>query len=284
MSTDITTEQEITTSALSKRPGDAVVGESVPHESAALHVTGHALYTDDLVGRTKQRAARPPRAGAPRPRPGHPARRRAGLRRRGGRARPDRRRRARHQRRRDQARRAAVPRRGALLRPLRLLGARREPRGRAARGGGDRGRLRGAAGAADRRGGDRRRELPGRAADDGPRRRRGRAGPGDPRLRGRHHDGRAGALLPRDALLAGDGRRGRPGLRAVEHPAPHRDPGDRRPRARRAEPRRDRAVPADGRWLRGQGDAAPRARGGGRARRDLDRTAGPAAAEPRRRT
>ncbi len=29
------------------------VGESIPHESAALHVTGAALYTDDLVGRTR---------------------------------------------------------------------------------------------------------------------------------------------------------------------------------------------------------------------------------------
>ena len=29
-----------------------MVGEAVPHESAALHVTGHALYTDDLVLRT----------------------------------------------------------------------------------------------------------------------------------------------------------------------------------------------------------------------------------------
>ena len=37
---------------LSSRPELAVVGESVPHEAAALHVTGHALYTDDLVGRT----------------------------------------------------------------------------------------------------------------------------------------------------------------------------------------------------------------------------------------
>lgn len=27
------------------------VGAALPHESAALHVTGHALYTDDLVGR-----------------------------------------------------------------------------------------------------------------------------------------------------------------------------------------------------------------------------------------
>ena len=40
-------------SALSERPVNPVVGLAVPHESAALHVTGEALYTDDLVGRTK---------------------------------------------------------------------------------------------------------------------------------------------------------------------------------------------------------------------------------------
>ena len=40
-------------SALSERPAEPVVGRAVPHESAALHVTGRALYTDDLVGRTK---------------------------------------------------------------------------------------------------------------------------------------------------------------------------------------------------------------------------------------
>ena len=40
-------------STLSERPGDASVGMAVPHESAALHVTGEALYTDDLVVRTK---------------------------------------------------------------------------------------------------------------------------------------------------------------------------------------------------------------------------------------
>ena len=39
-------------SELSLRPDDAVVGLALPHESAALHVTGHALYTDDLVHRT----------------------------------------------------------------------------------------------------------------------------------------------------------------------------------------------------------------------------------------
>src|SRR5690606_8991325 len=39
-------------SQLSERPDDAIVGLALPHESAALHVTGHALYTDDLVQRT----------------------------------------------------------------------------------------------------------------------------------------------------------------------------------------------------------------------------------------
>ena len=34
-------------------PSSAVVGVPMPHESAALHVTGHALYTDDLVAATK---------------------------------------------------------------------------------------------------------------------------------------------------------------------------------------------------------------------------------------
>ena len=32
-----------------ERPTNAVVGATIPHESAALHVTGAALYTDDLV-------------------------------------------------------------------------------------------------------------------------------------------------------------------------------------------------------------------------------------------
>ena len=40
-------------SSLSDRPAQSVVGEAVPHESAALHVTGEALYTDDLVLHTK---------------------------------------------------------------------------------------------------------------------------------------------------------------------------------------------------------------------------------------
>ena len=40
-------------STLSERPSDPVVGEPQIHESAALHVSGEALYTDDLVLRTK---------------------------------------------------------------------------------------------------------------------------------------------------------------------------------------------------------------------------------------
>jgi xanthine dehydrogenase large subunit len=40
-------------SSLSERPTNPLVGQEIPHESAALHVTGAALYTDDLVGRTR---------------------------------------------------------------------------------------------------------------------------------------------------------------------------------------------------------------------------------------
>jgi xanthine dehydrogenase large subunit len=38
---------------LSQRPDAASAGDAIPHESADLHVTGLALYTDDLVWRTK---------------------------------------------------------------------------------------------------------------------------------------------------------------------------------------------------------------------------------------
>src|SRR6476619_5229694 len=37
---------------LADRPDRPVVGLAVSHESADLHVTGKALYTQDLVGRT----------------------------------------------------------------------------------------------------------------------------------------------------------------------------------------------------------------------------------------
>lgn len=41
-------------SALSHRPSDPIVGQPVPHESARLHVTGQALYTDDIAARTPE--------------------------------------------------------------------------------------------------------------------------------------------------------------------------------------------------------------------------------------
>ena len=65
-----------------------------------------------------------------------------------------------------------------------------------------------------------------------------------------------------------------------QHAAPERDPGDHRARAGPDELRGHGAVPADGRRLRRQGDAAARLRGDRRARRPLDRPAGAAAAEP----
>ncbi|MBA8794803.1 xanthine dehydrogenase large subunit [Friedmanniella endophytica] len=37
---------------LADRPANPAVGREVPHEAAALHVTGAALYTDDLITRT----------------------------------------------------------------------------------------------------------------------------------------------------------------------------------------------------------------------------------------
>jgi xanthine dehydrogenase large subunit len=40
-------------SELATRPESPAVGMAVPHESAVLHVTGTALYTDDLIYRTK---------------------------------------------------------------------------------------------------------------------------------------------------------------------------------------------------------------------------------------
>ena len=62
---------------LADRPINPKVGLEISHESAALHVTGAALYTEDLVEPDQGRAARLAAAGAARPRPGHPARSRA---------------------------------------------------------------------------------------------------------------------------------------------------------------------------------------------------------------
>ena len=98
---------------------DPVVGEPLAHESAALHVTGAALYTDDLAARTRA-CSRLARAVAARARPRHAPRRPPALDVPGvvrvltaadvpGR-----------QRRRRQARRAAVPHRGDVPRPRRV--------------------------------------------------------------------------------------------------------------------------------------------------------------------
>ena len=56
---------------LADRPINPKVGLEIPHESADLHVTGAALYTDDLVGPDQGRAARLAAAVAARARPRH---------------------------------------------------------------------------------------------------------------------------------------------------------------------------------------------------------------------
>ena len=45
-------------SAVATTRPEAVVGLPLPHESAALHVTGEALYTDDLVAPDPRHPAR----------------------------------------------------------------------------------------------------------------------------------------------------------------------------------------------------------------------------------
>ena len=50
---DAYSERVIAIHDLATRPESAAVGVPIPHESAALHVTGTALYTDDISYRTK---------------------------------------------------------------------------------------------------------------------------------------------------------------------------------------------------------------------------------------
>ena len=265
---------------LADRPDRPVVGLEVSHESADLHVTGAALYTEDLVGRTHGTLHAWP-VQAP-----HAHARVTGLRvdgrlrraRRGAGA--DRRRRARRERRRREARRAAVPQRGHVLRARGLLGARRDP------GGGPAGR--GPVEAdyeplpalisvhdaieADSYQGHQRTVSRGDAAAA----LEAAALPVQRRAR----DRRPGALLPGDPGRAGAGRRERPDLRAVQHAAPVRDPGHRGPRARPARSPGHRAVPAHGRRLRRQGVPAARAGRHRGARRHAHRAPGEPAAEP----
>ena len=117
---------------LADRPINPKVGLEISHESAGLHVTGKALYTQDLVNRTKDTLHAWP-VQAP-----HAHAMVTGLRVEAayevpGVVRvltaddvpgPERRRR--------EARRTAVPQRGDVLRARRLLGARRDAGGRAA--------------------------------------------------------------------------------------------------------------------------------------------------------
>ena len=92
----------------------------------------------------------------------------------------------------------------------------------AARQGADsgRGQLRAAARADHRARRDPGRQLSGPPADGQPRRRGRRAGTGRVPVQRRARDRRPGALLPGDAGRAGAGRRERPDLRPVEHAAP----------------------------------------------------------------
>ena len=219
--------------------------------------------------------------GAPRARAGHRPAGRPGVRRRGRGARADRRRRARGQRRRRQARRAAVPDRGdvSTATPSAGCSARRSrPPGSAptpSRSTTSRCRrsstVREAIAADSFQGG-----RPHVAAGDVEAALGGAAHvfSGETEMAGQEH------FYLETHCSPGARRRGRPGLRAEQHPAPDRDPGDRRPRARSAQPRRHRAVPADGRRLRRQGDAAARVRRDRGARRDAHRPPGPAAAQP----
>ena len=119
---------------------------------------------------------------------------------------------------------------------------------------------------------------------DGDRRHRRRVRGVRARLHRRVHLLRPGALLPGDARRARPGRRERAAVHPEQHPAPLGDPGDRLPRPGRPRPRDDRAVPAHGRRIRRQGDAAARVRGHRRARRQAHRPPGPACASTGRRT
>ena len=51
-------EGGVSMSTLAERPDNAVVGTPSPHESAELHVTGSAMYTDDIAAHTAGRAHR----------------------------------------------------------------------------------------------------------------------------------------------------------------------------------------------------------------------------------
>ena len=162
-----------------------------------------------------------------------------------------------------------------------VLGARRDPGGRADRRGQGRGRVRAAAVAGDgaprpsRRRASRARGPPCAAASRKPQWDAcAHVFEGEFEFGGQEH-----FYLETHAALALR-RRERAGVRPVQHAAPQRDPGDRRARAGPRQPRGHRAVPADGRRVRRQGDAAARLRRDRRARRQADRPPGAGAAQP----
>ena len=270
-------------SHLSERPRVAVVGEPIPHESAALHVTGDGAvhrrprqpHARTSCTRTRCRS-RTPTPGSPRcapsrrsrcpawsgcsPPPTCPGVNDAGVK---------------H----DEPLfpsevmfygHAVCWVLGETLEAARLGAAAVEVDVRAA-----------ARRFVDGRRGDRRAELPGRAAA---RWRAATSTPGSPQaahvfsgefeFAGQEH-----FYLETHARSPTSTRAGRSSSRAA--------PSTRR-RRRRSSPtcsgwrsqRGDRAVPADGRRLRRQGDAAARLRRGRRARRDAHRPSGPAAAQP----
>ncbi len=268
-------------SALADRPPNAKVGLALSHESADLHVTGAALYTQDLVGRTAGTLHAWP-VTAP-----HAHALVAAL---------------------DVEAAYEVPgvvkvltaadvpglndageRHDEPLFPSEVmfyghavvLGAGRDvgvgpPGGR----GGAR-RLRTAAVPDHHRRRHCRRQLPGHRPHGAARPGRHRARVRHPPLQRRTGVRRAGTLLPRDPGRAGPGGRERSGLHSVEHPASVRDAGHRRPRARPGRARGDGAVPAHGWWLRRQGVPAARTGRRCRAGRPADRTSGQPATDAR---
>ena len=257
------------------RPADAaVVGRPIPHESAALHVTGAALYTDDLV------AARPAcctpgpvqveHAHAPGDRldvapalevPGVvrvltaadvPGVNDAGVK---------------H----DEP---LFPERGDVPRARPLLGARRDAGGGPARCGGGRVEyepLPVADHACPRR--STAESFQGTPPHDPPRRPRAGARDGAARLQRRVEIGGPGALLPRDARVARARRLRGAGVRRVAARSTRPRPRRSSPTCSACQPPGHGAVPAHGRRVRRQGDAAARLRRRRRAGRDAHRAA-----------
>ena len=233
-----------------------LVGRSIPHESAQAHVTGQAVYLDDIPP-VPQRAP-----GGVRRQPAGARADRRGRRGRGREDRGDRGRVHRGRRARRQPVRPDLPRRGAAgrgrvpsHRPADRRAGGRESRGPPRGQGGGPDRAGAAARRPDDRRGDRRPPLHRPDAADRAGRRPGRAGAGRARPRGDLPHRRPGAFLPGDPGRAGDPRRVRADHRPLVDAEPERGPGGRRALPRPApEPGRLHLHP-DGRRVRRQGVA-----------------------------